>query len=532
MLTNLVGNAIKFTEKGEVVLRAELVEERAEVATVRISVHDTGIGMAEEQQDLVFESFVQADASTTRRHGGTGLGLTISRQLVELMGGEIGVESEPGIGSIFFFTLPLKKQPGRGRSVPGGLADLRGIRVLIVDDSTANRRILDKQLSVWGVENREVADGFSALEELRSAARTDAPYELAILDLQMPGMDGVELARRISDEPTISSTRVVLLASVGQRDHGEETRRAGIEAYLTKPVRQSELYDALATAMGITKERDAEEEPLITHVLGEKRTGARLLLAEDNSINQAVAARSLEKLGYQVDVAGNGREALEALARGRYAAVLMDVQMPEVDGYQATAEIRRREGAGAPHTPVIAMTANALAGDREKALAAGMDDYLPKPVRQEELAEVLRRWVPQETPRSDAPEAPPSRAAANGSDRALDPEVLAGLRELGDAELLAELAEMFLDDASSRLADLREALKESDTRTLERAAHTLKGSSGNMGATRMSAICAELHDIGVSGNLAGAPELLERLEEEFGRVRPALEEELEKDRRS
>nr|MDQ3317199.1 response regulator [Actinomycetota bacterium] len=305
-----------------------------------------------------------------------------------------------------------------------------------------------------------------------------------------------------------------------------------------------DLYDAIATVMGTPGAAGEDATPLVTrHTLREIQTGhrAHLLLAEDNPVNQKVAARMLEKLGYRVDVAQNGLEALEALARNRYAAVLMDVQMPEMDGYEATAEIRRREheaalaGRGKSlNTPIIAMTANAMQGDREKALTAGMDDYLAKPVHQEELAEVLDRWAAQRP--AEAGEAATggvlatedsAEREANGDDRPLDPKVLAGLRELGDAELLSELAEMFLDDASSRLAALRGVIEDGDAHAVERAAHTLKGSSGNMGATGMAAICAELEEAGASGDLARAPGLLERLEEEFGRVRPALEAEME-----
>jgi CheY-like chemotaxis protein len=399
VLINLLGNAVKFTEEGEIVLRAELAEEDPERATVRISVNDTGIGMTEEQQARVFESFSQADASTTRRFGGTGLGLAISRQIVGLMGGEIGVESEPGVGSSFFFTLPLKKQPDAARRTLESPADLEDLRVLIVDDNATNRTLLCRQTAPWGVRAESVGDGPGALDELRAAARRGAPYDLAILDMQMPGMDGMQLAQRISDDPAIAPTRLVLLTSIGQRGHSDAARRAGIEAYLTKPARQSELYDALATVMGLPEAAGEDDAPLLTrHTLREMNTAHRphLLLAEDNPVNQKVAARMLERLGYRVDVAHNGQEALEALERNSYAAVLMDVQMPGMDGHEATAEIRRREreaAGGGPGTPIIAMTANAMQGDREEALAAGMDDYVSKPVKLDELEAVLKRWV-------------------------------------------------------------------------------------------------------------------------------------------
>ncbi|MDP9486708.1 MAG: response regulator, partial [Actinomycetota bacterium] len=529
ILTNLVGNAIKFTEAGEVVLRAELVEEDPEWATVRISVRDTGIGMSEEQQGRIFESFSQADASTTRRYGGTGLGLTISRQLVHLMDGEIGLESEPGVGSTFFFTLPLRKQPDNTRSAPASLADLKELRVLIVDDNETNRRILREQTLSWGMRSGEAEDGVAALRELRTAAREGAPYDVAILDMQMPGMDGIELARRINADPAVSSTHLVLCTSIGRRGDGEAARQAEIEAYLTKPVRQSELYDAIATLMGIPAGGRAARAPLVTpNAPRERQTGARLLLAEDNPVNQEVAAKMLERLGYRVDVAADGLEALEALARNRYAAVLMDVQMPEMDGYEATAEIRRREASGR-RTPIIAMTANAMEGDRQKALQAGMDDYLAKPVRQEELAEALDHWVARRAtkvaPGGVLAKEGVAEREANGEDGPLDQEVLAGLRELGDAGLLSKLAGIFLDDVPSRLADLREAIEGGDARGVERAAHTLKGGSANMGAKGMAATCSELQKVGASGDLSRASGLLGTLEEEFGRVRPALEAE-------
>jgi two-component system sensor histidine kinase/response regulator len=534
VLTNLVGNAVKFTQEGEVVVKVAPAEEGSDIddaVVVRFEVRDTGIGMTPEQRSRLFQSFTQADASTTRRYGGTGLGLAISRQLVEMMGGEIEVESEPGVGSTFFFAVPLERQPDGTAAPQRRRDDLGGLRALIVDDNAPNRRILSEQLSSWGIENESAEDGPRALEELRLAAESDAPYDLAILDMQMPEMDGMELARRIKEDPDVSATRLVLLTSVGKRGEGEKARQAGIEAYLTKPVRQSELYDALATIMDATEEaRSREEAQLVTrHSLRERRAvrRARLLVAEDNPVNQKVAARMLENLGYSVDVAEDGLEALEAFSRTRYGAILMDVQMPEVNGYAATAEIRRREEEhSAARTPIIAMTANAMEGDRERAIEAGMDDYVPKPVKREELDAVLKRWIPQEegalaSPKGESPD-------GDGLEEPLDEGVLAGLRELGDADLLSELSTMFLDDASSRLAALRDAVEEGDAQAVERIAHTLKGASGNMGATRMAAFCSELQDVGTSGDLGRAAELLGRLEEEFGRVRPALEAEVAK----
>lgn len=556
VLTNLLSNAIKFTEEGEVVLRVELVEDREDEATVRFEVRDTGIGMTEEQQARLFQSFSQADTSTTRKYGGTGLGLAISRQLVELMGGEIGMTSEPGVGSVFFFALPLQKQPEGARPAPKPLADLLNLRALIVDDNATNRRILHKQFTSWGIKNGSAEDGPRGLEMLREAAEAGEPYQVAVLDMQMPRMDGMQLALKIKSDPLIAPARLVLLTSMGQRGDSEEARRVGIDAYLTKPARQSELYEAIATVMGMPVQIAAkEEEPefVTRHFLREKRaiSSAPLLVAEDNPVNQKVAVRMLENLGYRVDVAPDGLEALEALSRVSYAAVLMDVQMPEMDGYEATAEIRRREGESAldgdaRRTPIIAMTANAMQGDRENALAAGMDDYVSKPVKSEELDEVVKRWV-----RRGLPEEPPAdeseTASSNGStlqkmpetpldakpdteEDILDLSVIESLRELGGSELVVELVEIFLDDLPPRIAALREALEEGDAEAVARCAHTLRGSCANMGALRMNQLASELEGAGGSGDLSKVLPLLEQLEEETEHVRVALEVEVSETR--
>jgi len=371
---------------------------------------------------------------------------------------------------------------------------------------------------------------------LQEARLTGAPYDMAILDMHMPGMDGIELAKRIKEAPELSSIRLVLLTSMGRRGDDPRAESAGLAAYLTKPVRQSELYDCLLSVMGSPADPQ-EPVPWQTAVRqtrmqrGDKRMVSRpprdrplILLAEDNPVNQKVAVKMLENLDYDVAVAANGREALDALAHTTYAAVLMDVQMPEMDGYEATAEIRRREEGSPRHTPIIAMTANALAGDREKALEAGMDDYLAKPVRPAKLNAVLERWVPpiEGTPETtgESPE-----GAGNGHappESPMDPAVVDSLRELGGDDMLADLVELFLEDAEPRLAALGEAVKADDASAVERVAHSLKGSSGNMGAHGMSRLAAELQYIGASGDLSKAPESLRSLEAEFERVRPAL----------
>ncbi len=408
ILTNLIGNAVKFTGHGEVIVRAEKVSETDEDAIIRFAVSDTGIGISEAARRNLFQPFTQADGSTTRKYGGTGLGLSISKQLVEMMGGEIGVESVAGRGSTFWFTARLDKQPAGSTAVQPGAPNLNGLRALIVDDNATNRKILSHQLSSWGMNHEEAQSGVRALELLRAAVASGEPYDLAVLDLMMPQMDGFELARAIKADADLAGVRLMLLTSCGQRGDGAIARKAGFAAYITKPVRQSQLFDCLnrvvsAEAGSGAAPSDAPSRVLTKHMLNETLmiSPRLILLAEDNIVNQKVAVRQFQKLGYHADVVGNGREALEALERVPYDLVLMDCQMPELDGYEATAEIRRREGE-AKRTPIVAMTAHALEGDREKCIAAGMDDYVSKPVKSEELARVLQRFFAGATGRGKA----------------------------------------------------------------------------------------------------------------------------------
>jgi signal transduction histidine kinase/DNA-binding response OmpR family regulator len=398
VLTNLIGNAIKFTEHGEVIVRVEKESETKDDVVVRFMVNDTGIGINEAARAHLFQAFTQADGSTTRKYGGTGLGLAISKQLVDLMGGEIGVTSTPGQGSTFWFTARFGKQLESAAVLPTQLISLDKLRILIVDDNATNRTILAHQVASWGMIQHEADSGARALELLRSAAAQGAAYDLAILDLMMPGMDGFELARQIKSEPGIAAVNLVMLTSFGERGHGDTARTAGVAAYLTKPVRQSQLFDCLANVISAATNAPARNVSAAPaklvpgHPLKETRlmSSKLILLAEDNVVNQKVGLRQLLKLGYRADAVANGRETLEALERIPYDLVLMDCQMPEMDGYEATGEIRRREGTR-KHTFIVAMTANALAGDRAKCIAAGMDDYVSKPVRPEELGAVLGR---------------------------------------------------------------------------------------------------------------------------------------------
>jgi PAS domain S-box-containing protein len=540
VLMNLVSNAVKFTAKGEVIVRVTAVREREQTAVVRFEVSDTGIGIAPESRKHLFQPFCQADSSTTRKFGGTGLGLAICKQLVELMGGEIGIESEPGQGSTFWFTARFGIRPAGSRTEPSRLAVLGGLRVCIVDDNETNRRVLELSLRNLGVQCMAIPDGPQALEQLRASAVRGEPFDLAILDMNMPGMDGLELARMIKADSVLAGIRLVMLTSYGRRSEAEAAKWAGVSAYLTKPLRHCQLQNCLSTVMGGGDERhrSIDMASAIGHSQEDAtmRAHARVLVAEDNIVNQKVAVRMLEKLGYRVDVAANGLEAVEAVSRITYAAILMDCQMPEMDGYAATAEIRRREGVR--QVPIIAMTANAVQGDREKCLAAQMDDYIAKPVRVAELEAVLQRWIP-ETYRNTRGEATqvdrntlhtePGSRLSSGEPEAceapVDSETLAALRALGDEDspdFLESLIVQFLQDAPVRLKEIQKVIEREEAKPLERAAHGLKGTCSNLGAKPMAGLCADLQDIGASGVLLHASEKLARLEVEFDRVRARL----------
>jgi PAS domain S-box-containing protein len=393
VLINLIGNAIKFTDRGEVVVRASLVERGSDDVMVRVEVRDTGIGLPEQTQDQLFQPFTQADSSTTRRYGGTGLGLAICRRLVEMMGGQIGVTSAEGVGSTFWFTARFALQADQSRHA-SPLTGLQNRRVLIVDDNATNRRILQHQLGRWQIEHDAAGDAESALRMLREAAQRRRPFELVILDGQMPDIDGFTLARMIRSDARIRDVAAVMLTSLARRD-STALAELGISMHMTKPVKQAQLHECLTHALGgqMRNARGATvpEAPAITPAATSR---ARILVAEDNMVNQKVVQRLLSRSGYAVDLVANGLEAIEALNRIRYDLVLMDWQMPEVDGFEATRRIRSGEDAGS-RIPIIAMTASALAGDREACLAAGMDDYVAKPVKPSELHEVLDRWIPR-----------------------------------------------------------------------------------------------------------------------------------------
>jgi CheY-like chemotaxis protein len=397
ILTNLAGNAVKFTNTGHVLTTVECLLPDPVTPVIRISVKDTGIGISPEKVHLLFRNFSQVDGSSTRKFGGTGLGLAISKQLVELMGGSIGVNAENGSGTTFWFTLPLPLDD-EPHQTPAAPALLREVRLLIVDDNEVNRFVLREQAAAWGMRNDAVEDGAAALRALRAAAAAGDPYDFAILDYQMPEMNGAELAASIHADSSLAGAIVIMLSSMAHVSDLSDAARAIVSAVLLKPVRQSQLLDVLTTAW--VRRGAAPEKRERTAVLQSGTStifagdGIRVLVAEDNVVNQKVALRMLQRLGVHADVAGNGLEAVQMCQMLPYDIVFMDCQMPEMDGFAAALEIRRREPPGR-HLPIVALTADAMAGTREECLASGMDDYIPKPVKLEHLVAALKNWIPK-----------------------------------------------------------------------------------------------------------------------------------------
>jgi signal transduction histidine kinase/DNA-binding response OmpR family regulator/HPt (histidine-containing phosphotransfer) domain-containing protein len=526
VLFNLAGNALKFTQAGEIAVRASVEAETSTEAVVRFTVCDTGIGIPTHKQGALFEQFTQVDASTTRKFGGTGLGLAISKQLAELMGGAIGVESEEGQGSEFWFTARFPKQSAQALEVPAQV-DLRGVRVLVVDDNATNREIVLAQLAAWGLRPDEAADGAACLRLLREAAQRGSPYQAAILDMQMPGMDGEELGARIKADPALAAVRLLMMTSQGRRGDARRFEEAGFAAYLTKPVRQSDLLDSLSVVL--VGEQPRTRRRIVTrHSVREiRRHATRILLAEDNSINQQVALAMLGKLGFSAEIANNGAEALAALQAAPYDLVLMDVQMPELDGLEATTKIRDPRSEVLDHdVPIIAMTAHAMQGDRERCLEAGMDDYITKPIDPVALAEVLERWVARLEERRKARvepvhvETPPHPGSAG-----LAVFVKASLvkRMMGDDEVVRLIIQSFLDDIPGRIDTLVRCLDSGDTKGALLQAHTIRGASGNVSAEALSSVAHNMERAGHSGDLERMKHDLPQLQVQFDRLKQAME---------
>jgi two-component system, sensor histidine kinase and response regulator len=521
IIVNLVGNAIKFTEHGEVVLGVRMETRVQDDALLHFTVRDTGIGIPLDKQAAIFEAFKQADGSMTRKYGGTGLGLTISSRLVELMNGRLWVESEPGKGSCFHFSLryELQKSPSR-TVVPRDPETLRNMRVLVVDDNATNRQILVKILENWRMKPTTSESGAKAMVTLNEAKGLGRNFPLILLDAQMPEMDGFALAEYIKRHPDFRAATVMMLSSAGQRGDAARCRELGVSAYLTKPVRQGELMDAILAALGTRAKAEAQSSPeLVTrHSLRESRHRLSILLAEDNAVNQLVAVRLLEKCGHTVTVAANGKKTLEVLEHASFDLILMDIQMPEMNGWEATQAIREKERSSGRHIPIVAMTAHAMKGDEEKCLAVGMDDYLTKPIRTAELMRVLERIGTR-------------KAAAEGSEATVPGHLensavdVAGTLERldGDRELFDELVQVFRSECPTVVEEIRGALARGDAAALEHAAHALKGSSSQVGALAVSAVAMDIENLARASDVPAATERFVALETELQRLFSELE---------
>ncbi len=513
VVVNLVGNAVKFTQQGEVLLEVAPVRQDARSVLLGFVVSDTGIGIPRQEQARIFEAFEQVDGSTTRRYGGTGLGLSISAQLVERMGGEISVDSQPGRGSRFRFTARFARASRHGRRTPP--RGLRGLRVLVVDDNATNRRILEEVLRQWGMRPKCVGEARQALAEMERSARGRRAYPLVLLDAAMPGLDGFGLAERIRARPRLAGAAIMMLSSGAGAGDRERCLALGVASYLTKPVKQSDLMDAIATVI-LPAGAGGKARPAGKAAAAAKGRRLRVLLAEDNPVNQRVASGMLERLGHLPVTAANGREVLALLEREAFDLVLMDVQMPELDGLETTAAIRERERASGRHLPIVALTAHAMKGDAEKCLAAGMDGYLAKPLQAKELSAAIEAALAGVTPRLVEAVAPAPAAAIVDEATLLE-------RVGGDRRALGQIVRVFRTDAPRQLVRIRSAVRAADAGALRAAAHALKGAVSNFAAARATEAALQLQRLGESGELDGAEEALRRLQGEMAELLSTLQ---------
>ncbi len=516
ILVNLLGNAIKFTEQGEVLVRVEREWQTEDEVGLHVAVADTGIGIPPAKQGQLFQAFSQIDSSTTRKYGGTGLGLAIASQLAAMMDGRMWVESDVDTGSTFHFTSRF----GLSKSLPVPLApadldSLRDLPVLVVDDNATNRRILEEVLTNWHMIPTAVDSGQTALAVLDQARSDGVPFALVLLDAMMPEMDGFTLAQQIMRHPDLAGATLMMLSSAGQHDDAARCRELGLAAYLTKPIKQSELLNAILTAVGDTSIAPDRFAATTRETVGPSGKPLRLLVAEDSLVNQKLAVRLLEKWGHTAVVAKNGHEALDALQQQAFHAVLMDVQMPEMDGLEATAAIRTQEQTSGDHVPIIAMTAHVMQGDRERCLQAGMDGYISKPINATELFETLESLAPAGV--HAAPESPAEPAVAV----LFDPDAV--LRRMaGDRELLQELIDLFQEESSQLMEVIWHAISKQDAVRLRQAAHTLKGEAGNFGAGAAYDAALRLETIGRDEDLTHAAQAYALLEQTLERLMPAL----------
>ncbi len=511
VLTNLVGNAIKFTEMGEIVVSVQAagVLDGGARTRLRFAVRDTGIGIPADKLETIFEEFGQADESTTRKYGGTGLGLAIARRLVRLMDGDLTVVSTVGQGTEFVFTVPLTVEAtATPAPAEAGATPLTGRRVLVVDDSTTNRRIVRGVLAAAGLQVGEADSGDAGLAALQAAQARGAPYDLVILDQQMPGLDGFALASAVRHAPALAGTRLLMLTSAGERGDGQRCRDLGINGYLTKPASRTDLLDAVSVVLGMTA-----ATPLVVtqHSIAESRRRLHILLAEDNPVNQEVAATMLRKRGHEVDVVGDGRATVDAVARKSYDVVLMDIQMPEMDGFEATRTIRATEAGR--DLRIIALTAHALGGEREECLAQGMNDYLTKPFKAHEIFGIVEE-------RADAPAgAPPASAPARHEDAPVDLDAFRReMRAAGVEEAVDAILDTFVQSAGERIAALSAALASGEATAITHAAHAFKSSAGTIGAKNLAALLQQVEALAEAGDVAQARALAERFAKESAAV--------------
>ena len=527
ILTNLIGNAVKFTEKGDVFLQVFRESESEKHTVLKFVVKDTGIGIPKEAQGYLFQAFTQADGSMTRKYGGTGLGLTITKQLVEMMNGEIDFESDPGKGSTFFFTARFNKQKSKPNGEIRPLANFDGLKAIVVDDNATNRKVITHQLSAWGVSIDEAKNADEGLRHLRKAAESGNPYDLAILDLMMPDTDGFDLARQINADELISETKLILMPSFGQQGYPKTSREAGINAYLAKPVRQDDLYNCIANVMGRSVQPEIEPKdgsqdeflPINMATENDQPSQVKILIAEDNLVNQKVTKLQVERLGYTAHTALDGFEVLEALLKNNYAMILMDCQMPKMNGYEAAAEIRRYEEDG-QRIPIIAVTANAMKGEREKCLSLGMDDYLSKPFKQEQLEEIINRWLAIE-PETFAIE------SGNFNNEEFSSSLSRRFAELEEEigeELLTEIVSLFIEDSAIHLTNIKQDFARKRFAAIASTAHSFKGSSNAIGASELAALCHKLEMELEDRDEADLEKLIKKIDVAMSRVMKALEE--------
>jgi len=528
IIVNLAGNAIKFTKEGEVVIRVDKQEEEDSSVLLHFMVSDTGIGIPPDKTEKIFESFTQVDASTTRKYGGTGLGLNICKQLVDMMDGRIWVESELNKGSIFHFTSRFQLSNKKAIDVLNlKVLDLSGMPVLIVDDNATNCLILCEMTSSWDLEPTDVRDGEEALAEMKRAFDSGSPYKLVLLDLQMPDMDGFEVARRVKESAFGKDVEIILLTSAGQKGDALLCKEVGISGYLVKPVKQSDLLDAITLTLGHPNE---EKIPVITrYTIQDSRRRLTILLAEDNIVNQKLAVKILEKRGHRVIVASNGREAIEKIKKESFDIILMDVQMPEMDGIEATKAIRNSE-LEIRNIPIVAMTAHAMKEDRERCLAAGMDDYVSKPIKPEELFKVIEKFSGRLRD-EDIKEEMIVPAEKDFVPVAKDIFDLSKALEVvdGDRDLFKEIVDLFLENLPDSIAQIREAVAKSDANALDKAAHSLKGSVGNFARNRAFEAAYRLELMGKEGKLAKADAALFELEKQLTDLEGAMKKALSGD---